>query len=105
MTAAARSAASLRGSRGPIWIAASSSKRWLLREAPRSQREALAECMHGAKERSQGEALAECLRSQREALAPRWHQRGALRAMCTPFLYMVLVGFERQLPIGDLQLT
>ena len=35
----------------------------------------------------------------------RWHQRGALRALSTPFLYMVRVGFERQLPIGDLQLT
>ena len=39
------------------------------------------------------------------ALAPRWHQRGALRALSTPFLYMVRVGFERRLPIGDLQLT
>ena len=56
------------------WIAASSAKRWLLREAPRSQREALAECVHGAKERSQREALAEFMhganeRSQGEALA------------------------------------
>ena len=39
------------------------------------------------------------------ALAPQGHQRGALRALCTPFLYMVLDGFERRLPIGDLQLT
>ena len=52
---------------------------------------------------------AECWRSQREALAEpagsRWHQRGELRALCTLFLYMLRVGFERQLPIGDLQLT
>ena len=59
-----------------------------MREAPRSQREALAECMHGAKERSQREALAECLRSQREALAEpagsRWllaSARSAARAV------------------------
>ena len=81
----------------------------MLREAPRSQREALAEGMHGAKERIQREALAERWRSKREALAeqagPRWHQRGALPALCTLFLYMVLVGFERQVPIGDQQLT
>ena len=42
------------------WIAASSAKRWLRREAPRIQREALAQCVHGAKERSQLEALVEC---------------------------------------------
>ena len=73
--------------------------------------------MHGAKEWSQREALCGVLAkptlsaggasvtASRFALAPRWHQRGALRVLCTLFLCMVLVGFERQLPIGDQQLT
>ena len=109
VTAAARSAASQRGLRGPVCehrgsqhaarsadcgdkLRGASAKRW--------RSVTVAECMHGAKERSQREALAECCRSQRVALAepagsrsaPLWHQGGALRALCTPFLYMVHVG-------------
>ena len=97
VTAAARSAATQRGLRGPVCrhrgshhaarsadcaeeLRGASAKRG--RKAAecmhgakeRSQREALAEWsvaggMHGAKERCQREALAECWRSQREALA------------------------------------
>ena len=74
------------------------------------QREALIAARSSAEPaRSAGGVLAKPTRSAGGtswfALAPRWHQRGALRALCTPFLYMVLVGFERRLPIGDLQLT
>ena len=116
VTAAALRAASQRGLRGPVCrhrgsqhAARSADCAEELRGASAKRWRSVAECMHGAKERSQREALAECWRSQREALVKpagsRWHQRGALRALCTPFLYMVLVGFQRQLPIGDLQLT
>ena len=116
VTAAARSAATQRGLRGPVCrhrgsqhAARSADCGEELRGASAKRWRSVAECMHGAKERSQREALAECWRSQCEALAEpagsRWHQCGALRALCTPFLYMVLVGFERRLPIGDLQLT
>ena len=56
-----------------------------------------------------GEANAKRWRNQLvragSALASARSACTALRALCTPFLYMVLVGFERRLPIGDLQLT
>ena len=98
VTAAARSAASLRGLRGPMCehrvragccekLRGASAKRW----------------------RSAGEANAKRWRNQLvragSALASARSACTALRALCTPFLYMGLVGFERRLPIGDLQLT
>ena len=107
VTAAARSAATQRGLRGPVCrhrgsqhAARSADCGEELRGASARRWRSVAECMHGAKERSQREALAECCRSQRVALAepagsrsaPLWHQGGALRALCTPFLYMVHVG-------------
>ena len=125
VTAAARSAATQRGLRGPVCrhrgsqhAARSADCGEELRGASAKRWRSVAECMHGAKERSQrstkrwrsaGEANAKRWRNQLvragSALASARSACTALRALCTPFLYMVLVGFERRLPIGDLQLT
>ena len=104
VTAAARSAASQRGLRGPVCRHRGS------QHAARS-----ADCgeeLRGASAkrwRSAGEANAKRWRNQLvragSALASARSACTALRALCTPFLYMGLVGFERRLPIGDLQLT
>ena len=91
---AARSSAEPARSAGGVWQSActepksgASAKRW----------------------RSAGEANAKRWRNQLvragSALASARSACTALRALCTPFLYMGLVGFERRLPIGDLQLT
>ena len=87
VTAAARSAATQRGLRGPVCrhrgsqhAARSADCGEELRGASAKRWRSVAECMHGAKERSQREALAECWRSQREALAEpagsRWLRAG-----------------------------
>ena len=87
VTAAARSAATQRGLRGPVCrhrgsqhAARSADCAEELRGASAKRWRSVAECMHGAKERSQREALAECWRSQREALAEpagsRWLRAG-----------------------------
>ena len=87
VTAAARSAATQRGLRGPVCrhrgsqhAARSADCGEELRGASAKRWRSVAECMHGAKERSQREALAECWRSQREALAEpagsRWRRKG-----------------------------
>ena len=67
VTAAARSAASQRGLRGPVCrhrgsqhAARSADCAEELRGASAKRWRSVAECMHGAKERSQREALAEC---------------------------------------------
>ena len=104
VTAAARFAASLRGSRGPMCEHRGS------QQAARSA--GCCEKLRGASAkrwRSAGEANAKRWRNQLvragSALASARSACTALRALCTPFLYMGLVGFERRLPIGDLQLT
>ena len=104
VTAAALRAASQRRLRGPVCRHRGS------QHAARS-----ADCgeeLRGASAkrwRSAGEANAKRWRNQLvragSALASARSACTALRALCTPFLYMVLVGFERRLPIGDLQLT
>ena len=93
VTAAARSAASQRGLRGPVCrhrgsqhAARSADCGEELRGASAKRWRSVAECMHGAKERSQREALAECWRSQREALAEpagsRWLRKGISAERC-----------------------
>ena len=104
VTAAARSAATQRGLRGPVCRHRGS------QHAARS-----ADCgeeLRGASAkrwRSAGEANAKRWRNQLvragSALASARSACTALRALCTPFLYMGLVGFERRLPIGGLELT
>ena len=100
VTAAARSAATQRGLRGPVCrhrgsqhAARSADCGEELRGASAKRWRSVAECMHGAKERSQREALAECWRcnrrSQREGLAEpagsRWRRKGTERcAHCAP---------------------
>ena len=93
VTAAARSAATQRGLRGPVCrhrgsqhAARSADCGEELRGASAKRWRSVAECMHGAKERSQREALAECWRSQREALAEpagsRWLRAGISAERC-----------------------
>ena len=93
VTAAARSAATQRGLRGPVCrhrgsqhAARSADCAEELRGASAKRWRSVAECMHGAKERSQREALAECWRSQREALAEpagsRWLRKGISAERC-----------------------
>ena len=93
VTAAARSAATQRGLRGPVCrhrgsqhAARSADCAEELRGASAKRWRSVAECMHGAKERSQREALAECWRSQREALAEpagsRWLRAGISAERC-----------------------
>ena len=93
VTAAARSAATQRGLRGPVCrhrgsqhAARSADCGEELRGASAKRWRSVAECMHGAKERSQREALAECWRSQREALAEpagsRWLRKGISAERC-----------------------
>ena len=100
VTAAARSAASQRGLRGPVCehrgsqhAARSADCGEELRGASAKRWRSVAECMHvqhGAKERSQREALAECWRcnrrSQREGLAEpagsRWRRKGISAERC-----------------------
>ena len=93
VTAAARSAATQRGLRGPVCrhrgsqhAARSADCAEELRGASAKRWRSAAECMHGAKERSQREALAECWRSQREALAEpagsRWLRKGISAERC-----------------------
>ena len=97
VTAAARSAATQRGLRGPVCrhrgshhAARSADCGEELRGASAKRWRSVAECMHGAKERSQREALAECWRcnrrSQREGLAEpagsRWRRKGISAERC-----------------------